>query len=39
VKDQIAAYLKNTGRREAEQNVIKKLRESAKVETFIPSAS
>jgi peptidyl-prolyl cis-trans isomerase C len=39
VKDQLAAYQKNTGRREAEQNVIKKLRESAKVETFIPSAS
>lgn len=38
VKDQITAYLTGSGRREAEQNVIKKLRESAKVETFLPSA-
>lgn len=38
VKEQITAYLKNSGRREAEQGVIKKLRESAKVETFLPAA-
>ena len=39
VKDQISAYLKSTGQREAAQNVMKTLKESAKVQTFLPSAS
>ena len=39
VKDQISAYLKSTGQREAVQGVMKNLKDSAKVETFLPSAS
>lgn len=38
VKEQITAYLENAGRREAEQEVIKKLRESARVVTYLPKA-
>jgi peptidyl-prolyl cis-trans isomerase C len=39
VKDQISAYLKSTGQREAAQKVMQELKENAKVETFLPSAS
>jgi len=39
VKDQISAYLKSTGQREAAQNVMKELKDNAKVETFLPAAS
>ncbi|MFM8365074.1 MAG: peptidylprolyl isomerase [Verrucomicrobiota bacterium] len=39
VKDQISAYLKSTGQREAAQTVMKNLKDSAKIETFLPSAS
>ena len=37
VKDQISAYLKSTGQREAAQKVMKELKDSAKVETFLPA--
>jgi len=39
VKDQISAYLKSTGQREAAQKVMQELKDNAKVETFLPSAS
>lgn len=39
VKDQISAYLKSTGQREAAQKVMQELKESAKVETFLPPAN
>jgi len=38
VKDQITGYLKSTSQREAVQEVLKKLKESAKIETFLPTA-
>ena len=38
VKDQITAYLKSNSQREAVQAVLKKLKESAKIETFLPTA-
>ena len=38
VKDQITGYLKSTNQREAVQAVLKKLKESAKIETFLPTA-
>ncbi len=38
VKDQITAYLKSNTQREAVQAVLKKLKESAKIETFLPTA-
>ena len=38
VKDQITAYLKSNSQREAVQSVLKKLKESAKIETFLPTA-
>ena len=38
VKDQIMGYLKSTNQREAVQAVLKKLKESAKIETFLPTA-
>ena len=38
VKDQITAYLKSSSQREAVQAVLKKLKESAKIETFLPTA-
>lgn len=39
VKDQISAYLKSTGQRESAQKVMQELKESAKIQTFLPSAS
>lgn len=39
VKDQITGYLKSTNQREAVQAVLKKLKDSAKVETFLPTAA
>jgi len=36
VKDQIAAYLKNTKQREAVQGVLKSLKDSAKIESTLP---
>ena len=36
-KDQIISYLKSTNQRECVQAVLKKLKESAKIETFLPS--
>jgi peptidyl-prolyl cis-trans isomerase C len=38
VQDQISAYLKSTGQREAAQKVMQELIDSAKVETFLPAA-
>ena len=38
VKDQITGYLKSNSQREAVQAVLKKLKESAKIETFLPTA-
>jgi parvulin-like peptidyl-prolyl isomerase len=39
VKEQVAAYLKSNNQREAVQAVLNKLKESAKIETFLPAAS
>jgi peptidyl-prolyl cis-trans isomerase C len=39
VKDQIIAYLKSTSQRDAVQDVLKKLKASAKIETFLPASS
>ena len=39
VKEQVVSYLKSTGQREAVQAVLNKLKESAKIETFLPAAS
>jgi peptidyl-prolyl cis-trans isomerase C len=39
VKDQISAYLKSTAQRESAQKVMQELKDNAKVETFLPSAS
>jgi peptidyl-prolyl cis-trans isomerase C len=39
VEDQITAYLKSTGQRESAQKVMQELKESAKIQTFLPSAS
>ena len=38
VKEQITSYLKSTNQREGVQAVMKKLKESAKIETFLPTA-
>lgn len=38
VKDQIISYLKSTQQREAVQAVLNKLKQSAKIETFLPKA-
>jgi peptidyl-prolyl cis-trans isomerase C len=39
VKEQVVSYLKSTNQREAVQAVLNKLKESAKIETFLPAAS
>lgn len=39
VKDQVTSFLKSSGQREAVQAVLNKLKESAKIETFLPAAS
>lgn len=39
VEDQITAFLKTTRQREAVQKVMKELKDSAKIETFLPAAS
>jgi peptidyl-prolyl cis-trans isomerase C len=39
VKEQVVSYLKSTSQREAVQAVLNKLKESAKIETFLPAAS
>ena len=39
VKAQVVAYLKSNNQREAVQAVLNKLKESAKIETFLPAAS
>jgi peptidyl-prolyl cis-trans isomerase C len=39
VDDQITAYLKTTRQREAVQKVMKDLKDSAKIQTFLPAAS
>jgi parvulin-like peptidyl-prolyl isomerase len=39
VKEQVVSYLKSSSQREAVQAVLNKLKESAKVETFLPAAS
>jgi peptidyl-prolyl cis-trans isomerase C len=39
VEDQIEGYLKSQSQREAVQAVLNKLKESAKIETFLPQAS
>ncbi|MFM8830389.1 MAG: peptidylprolyl isomerase, partial [Spartobacteria bacterium] len=39
VKEQVVSYLKSTNQREAVQTVLNKLKESAKIETFLPAAS
>jgi peptidyl-prolyl cis-trans isomerase C len=39
VKEQVVSYLKSTDQREAVQAVLNKLKESAKIETFLPAAS
>jgi peptidyl-prolyl cis-trans isomerase C len=39
VDDQITSYLKTMRQREAVQNVMKGLKDSAKVQTFLPAAS
>jgi peptidyl-prolyl cis-trans isomerase C len=39
VKEQVVAYLKSNNQREAVQAVLNKLKESAKIETFLPAAS
>ncbi len=39
VKEQVVSYLKSSSQREAVQSVLNKLKESAKVETFLPAAS
>jgi len=38
VKDQVTSFLKSSGQREAAQAVLNKLKESAKIETFLPAA-
>ena len=38
VKEQITSYIKSTNQREAVQEVLKKLKESAKIDTFLPTA-
>jgi peptidyl-prolyl cis-trans isomerase C len=39
VKEQVVSYLKSNNQREAVQAVLNKLKESAKIETFLPAAS
>ena len=39
VKEQVVSFLKSTNQREAVQAVLNKLKESAKIETFLPAAS
>lgn len=39
VKEQVVSYLKSNSQREAVQGVLNKLKESAKIETFLPAAS
>ena len=39
VKEQVVSYLKSNDQREAVQAVLNKLKESAKIETFLPAAS
>ena len=39
VKEQVVSYLKSNNQREAVQTVLNKLKESAKIETFLPAAS
>ena len=39
VKEQVVSYLKSNNKREAVQAVLNKLKESAKIETFLPAAS
>ena len=39
VKDQVTSFLKSSGQREAVQAVLNKLKESAKIETFLPAAT
>lgn len=39
VKEQVVSYLKSNNQREAVQSVLNKLKESAKIETFLPAAS
>jgi len=39
VKEQVVSYLKSTNQREAVEAVLNKLKESAKIETFLPAAS
>jgi hypothetical protein len=39
VDEQITSYLKTMRQREAVQKVMKDLKDSAKVETFLPAAS
>ena len=39
VKEQVVAYLKSNNQREAVQAVLNKLKESAKIETFLPATS
>ena len=38
VKEQVTSFLKSSGQREAAQAVLKKLKDSAKIETFLPAA-
>jgi peptidyl-prolyl cis-trans isomerase C len=38
VKEQITSFLKSSGQREAIQEVLEKLKASAKIETFLPAA-
>lgn len=39
VKEQVVSYIKSNNQREAVQTVLNKLKESAKIETFLPAAS